>query len=156
MRVKYTNRLDNEIVSQVQVGPVQQRKCTDIVCLIIFVLFLITFIAFLAYFIGNGGTSIKSLALNIDVNHSENGMGSAFARSSGTIVGMIALSCALSVIFIVLCAKFPKCVVISGIVVTFVCYLAVIVLAFMAKQFILAIIVLVVALINALMLYCWR
>lgn len=83
-------------------------------------------------------------------------MGSTFAKSSGTIVGMIALSCVLSVIFIVLCAKFPKCVVISGIIVTFLCYLAIIIIAFMLKQFVLAFIILAVAFVNGLMLYCWR
>lgn len=59
MRVKYSNRLDNEIVSQVQIGPVQERKCTDIVCMVIFVLFLITFVAFLGYFLITGSSSIK-------------------------------------------------------------------------------------------------
>jgi hypothetical protein len=69
---------------------------------------------------------------------------------------MIVLACVLSVIFIILCAKFPKCVVVSGIVVTFLCYLAIIIIAFMLKQFILAFIVLAIAFVNGLMLYCWR
>lgn len=83
-------------------------------------------------------------------------MGSTFTKSAGTIVGMIVLSFVLSVIFIVLCAKFPKCVVVSGIIVTFLCYLAIIITAFMLKQFILAFVILAVAFVNAIMLYCWR
>jgi hypothetical protein len=70
MRVKYSDRLDNEIVSKVQIGPVEERKCTDIVCLVIFIHFLITFISFLAYFLITGSSSIKYLSSNYDVEKS--------------------------------------------------------------------------------------
>lgn len=83
-------------------------------------------------------------------------MGSSFVKSSGTIIGMIALSIFFSVIFVILCAKFPKCVVYFGIFFTFACYLAVIIMAFAMKQFVLAFIVLAVAFINGILLYCWR
>ena len=83
-------------------------------------------------------------------------MGPTFVKSIGTIVGMIALSIFLSITFIILCAKFPKCVVYSGILFTFACYLTIIILAFAMKQWILGFVVLFIAAFNAFMLYCWR
>jgi hypothetical protein len=69
---------------------------------------------------------------------------------------MIALSLILSVIFVFLCAKFPKCVVYTGIVVTFVVYAGLIVLAIIAKIWVIAVITIIVALLNACLLYCYR
>lgn len=119
-------------------------------------MFVIVFVVFLIYFLVNGGAYIHNLTENPSVIASNKGFGPTFVKCIGTIVGMIALSVILSIIFIVLCAKFPKPVVYFGIGLTFLCYLAVIVMAFAMKQFVLAFVLLLVAAVNAAVLYCFR
>lgn len=90
------------------------------------------------------------------MKYSSDSFGATFSKVVGIVVGMIALSVVLSVIFVFLCAKFPKCVVYTAIVVTFLVYLAIIILGFIIQQYALAIVFIVILLLNACMLYCLR
>ncbi len=69
---------------------------------------------------------------------------------------MIAVAIVLSIIFVFLSAKFPRCVVYTGIIFTFVLYLTLIVLGIIIGVWALVIVVALVALINACVLWCWR
>lgn len=69
---------------------------------------------------------------------------------------MLVLSIFLSITFVFLCSKFPKCVVYTAIITTFILYIAIIVLAIIAGVWALAIVTIVVALITACLLYCFR
>jgi len=108
------------------------------------------------YFLANGGTTLSELTRQSSVKTGQSSLGATFAKVAGTIIGMLFLSIFLAIIFVFLCAKFPKCVVYSGIVITFVVYLALIVLGIIMKVWALAIVVLIVALLNACMLWCFR
>ena len=71
------------------------------------------------------------------------------------IVGMMALSICLSILFVFLSRLIPKCLIYSMIVLTFLVYVAIIVLGFVIDQIALSIVFIVILLINALILWCY-
>jgi hypothetical protein len=124
--------------------------------MVLFVITVIVFVVFFIYFVVNGGANLSQLTGQYSVETSKGSFGATFAKTSGTIVGMIFLSATLSMIFIILCAKFPKCVVYTAIITTFVIYLALIVLGIVMHVWALTVVFIIVAALNACMLYCWR
>ena len=77
------------------------------------------------------------------------------AKHAGPIIGMLVLSNALSVIFILLSKTFPKCMFYSMMVLTFLVYLALIIIGFVAKMPSLAVVFIIILLINAVILWCY-
>lgn len=82
-------------------------------------------------------------------------LGQIMAKYAGYVVGMMVLSCCLSVLFVFLSKTFPKCVVYSMIVLTFLVYLGLIILGFVIGNTALGIVFIIVLLINALILWCY-
>eukprot|EP00919_Chromeraceae_sp_WS-2016_P066568 GHVR01157501.1.p1 GENE.GHVR01157501.1~~GHVR01157501.1.p1 ORF type:complete len:208 (+),score=-18.05 GHVR01157501.1:283-906(+) len=68
---------------------------------------------------------------------------------------MLWLSIALSIIFILLCKAFPKCVVYSMIVLTFLVYIALIIVGIVVKSYALSAVFGVILLLNICILYCY-
>ena len=71
------------------------------------------------------------------------------------IVGMMALSICLSILFVFLSRMIPKCLIYSMIVLTFLVYLAVIILGIVSGNIALAVVFIIILLINALILWCY-
>jgi hypothetical protein len=69
---------------------------------------------------------------------------------------MIFLSIILSILFVILTVKFPKCVVYTGIVVTFLIYIALIILGIVIEVYALSIVMAVILVLNACVLWCAR
>lgn len=82
-------------------------------------------------------------------------LGSMMSKYAPYIVGMMALSICLSILFVFLSRLVPKCLIYSMIVLTFLVYLAVIILGFVIENYALAIVFIIILLINALILWCY-
>jgi hypothetical protein len=137
-------------------GVVEERKCTDIVCLIVFIVLALTFAVFTVYFLVRGGLNYSSLSSTNTVINAKADFGATFAKVPGIIIGMVVLSFAFSIIYVLLCAKFPKIVVYTSIIVTFLAYLALIILGIMMQQWLVVVLSIIGALLNACILYCFR
>ncbi len=125
------------------------------ICFIVFLVLVAIFIIFSIIFWANT-TSFNELKDKSSVKSSTSDLSASFVKSAGIIIGMIVLSILLSITFIFLCSKFPKCVVYTAIITTFLLYLAIIILAFIAGIWALAIVTIVVALLTACFLWCFR
>lgn len=77
------------------------------------------------------------------------------AKYAGYVAGMMVLSICLSVLFVFLTKAFPKCVVYSMIVLTFVVYLVLIIIGFVMENIALSVVFIIVLLINAIILWCY-
>ena len=81
-------------------------------------------------------------------------LGEGLSRYAGLVVGMFAFSILLSFIYILLVRMFPKCMVYTVIVLTFVLYIALTVLGFIIQNYYIAAIGILMILVTALMLCC--
>lgn len=118
--------------------------------------FLVLFLATIGggiYFIIEGNDFIDDM-LSVEIN-SPTALGSIIAHYAGYVVGMMALSVALSIIFVLLCKAFPACMVYGMMVFSFLVYIGLIALGFLTLNYALAIVFIAVLLINALILYCY-
>ncbi len=77
-----------------------------------------------------------------------------FARNVGIIIGMIMLSNALGVIFVLLTKSFPKCMVYTSIIVTFLFFIAIIVISIVLEIYALTVVFGIITLLTALILCC--
>ena len=82
-------------------------------------------------------------------------VGTIMAKYAGFVAGMMVLSSFLSVIFVFLTKAFPKCVVYSMIVLTFIIYIVLIILGFIVKNIGLSVVFIIVLLLNAIILVCY-
>ena len=103
-----------------------------------------------------GGKNFDGLSLKSSVYANNSSIGATFTRAAGPIIGMMILSLLMSIIFVFLCGKFPKCVVYTSIVFTFAIYIGLVILGFVIKNYGLVISFIIVLLINALMLWCYK
>lgn len=131
----------------------EERSVVDKCC---FGTFLVLFLATIGggiYFIIEGNDFIDDM-LSVEIN-SPTALGSIIAHYAGYVVGMMALSVALSIIFVLLCKAFPACMVYGMMVFSFLVYIGLIALGFLTLNYALAIVFIAVLLINALILYCY-
>lgn len=82
------------------------------------------------------------------------GFGYIMAKLSAPIVGMLVLSCSLSVVTVVMAKLFPKPILYFLIGFTFAVELALIILGFVINSLALAISFIIIALFQACMLFC--
>ena len=124
------------------------------VCLVFFIIITLAFIVFTIIFLSQGGKNFNGLSFKSSVYANNSSIGATFSRTAGSIIGMMVLSLLMSIIFVFLCGKFPKCIVYTSIIFTFAIYLGLIIVGFVIKSYGLAISFIIVLLINALMLWC--
>lgn len=98
---------------------------------------------------------MQELGNAISVNSDTSGVGAIFAKTVRQVVGMIFLGIGLSVIYVILCSKFPKCVVYTSIVGTLLVYVGLIIVGIALQVYALAVIFAIVLAINLLMLWCY-
>ena len=112
---------------EIRQGPVpnSERSCTDIVCLIMFVLIMLTMIVIGAIMIHDGQAFYKQTWSGSQTNISA--LSSVFSTQGGIIVGMFFFSLALSIVFMLLLKAFPKCMVYSMIAMIYLVFAALIV-----------------------------
>ena len=122
---------------------------------------MITFFVVFVATIGGGifflikGSSLINQMISSATNVNTIALGQIMAKYAPYIVGMIALSIGLSILFVVLSRLFPKCMVYSMIVLTFLVYIAVIVLGVVISNYALAIVFGIVLVINVIILWCY-
>ena len=90
-----------------------------------------------------------------DTGDNATSFGKVMVKHVGPIIGMLVLSNLLSVVFILLAKNFPKCLFYTMMVITFLIYLAIIIIGFVAKAYGLAVIFIIILAINALILCCY-
>lgn len=90
-----------------------------------------------------------------DSGTSSTGFGYIMAKMVGPIVGMMALSCSLSIITVIMGKLYPKPTMYFLMGFSFAIYLALIILGFVINSLGLAISFIVIALVQACMLYCF-
>ena len=149
---KYQDHI-NEKVLEVKAGPVEKRSCTDIVCLIFFILVFIGTLILGGVFLHKGKGEIWKLVAETGDNATS--LGKVMVKHVGPIIGMLILSNVLSVVFILLAKNFPRCLFYTMMVITFFIYLAIIIIGFVLKSYGLAFIFIVIFAINALILWCY-
>ena len=101
-----------------------------------------------------GGSSEVWDMMN-DTQEGVTSVAKVMAKHVGPIVGMLVLSNALSVIFIFLTKTFPKCMFYSLMGLTFLVYVAIIIIGFVAGSIGLSILFIILLLLNICILYCF-
>lgn len=112
----------------IKAGPVEDRSCRDSLCLIVFFVFLGSFIGLTGYFVSEGSKNFDELTIPDSIKNNEDSIGAIFVQIIPQVIVMIFVSIFLSILFVILTVLYPKCVVYTGIIVTFLTYIALIVL----------------------------
>jgi hypothetical protein len=137
-------------------GPVMERNCTDVCCVVTFFVLLLGFIALGGYFI-NGYTSYNAQIQAANPGTSTNLPGFTNVNNgpfAGICVGMICLSVILSIGFVMLAKTFPKCMVWGLIVFSVLLFVAVAIAGFIIGNIALGVVFVIITLIYALILFC--
>jgi uncharacterized membrane protein YagU involved in acid resistance len=108
-----------------------------------------------AILISSGKSYLQELGNSISVNTNTSGVGAIFAKTIRQVVGMIFLGIGLSIIYVVLCSKFPKCVLYTSIVGTLLIFVGLIIVGIALQIYALAVVFAIILAINLLILWCY-
>ena len=150
---EYQNHF-NEKVQEVKAGPVEDRSCSDVCCLGTFLLLFVATIGGGIYFLISGSSLISQM-MTATTSPDTIALAQIMAKYAGYIVGMVALSIALSIILVVLSRLFPKCMVYTMMALTLLVYIGVIVLGIVIGNTALAIVFGIILVINLIILWCY-
>jgi len=124
-------------------------------CCAIFVIIFVVFVALAAVLINSGKGYLQELGNAISVNTDASSVGAILAKTIRQVIGMIFLGIGLSIIYVVLCSKFPKCIVYTSIIGTLLIYVGLIIVGIVLQIYALSIAFAIVLAINLLILWCY-
>ena len=136
----------------------EERSCNDICCCVFFILFTILFIVLGFVFIGNANfADLKNMANGkTSVNTTNQVDLENLKPAIPTIVGMIGLAIVLSIIFMCMLSRFPKCMFYTMLILTAILLIALIIAMFAAGSIVGGVLLLIVLLIYGCFLCCCR